>query len=247
MRCLYQEQRYDYGAYATVSLYPVFSKGRRRCRKFRATQDAQQALNDANARERLARQLTANYTKKGIFVTLTYEDPFLPTSRRDAIRDFQNFARRLGRAFEKAGEELLYHFVVHGDAGGPRLHFHGVLSADLGLSVLNKLWSRGFVDASPLRFGKTGLMGLAQYMLDGMTWGRVMHTRNVVDPVPRTRTGRVTQMQADMIGSAWDNASYYQGLYPGYKVAAVRPFYNWFNKYFYLRIYLYREGMVDGS
>ena len=247
MRCLYQEQRYDYGGYATVSLYPVFCKGRRRCRRFRPTSDAQQTLNAENAKERLARQLAANYTQRGLFVTFTYDNAHIPMSREAAIKDYECFIRRLGRAFGRAGEELVYHFVPHGDVGSTRFHFQGVISADIGLDVLNKIWRKGFVEASHLRFSKTGLLGLARYLINGMTWGRVMHSRNVVDPVPRTRTGRVTQAKAERIGEAWDNADLYKDLYPGYKVAAVRPFYNWFNKYFYLRIYLYREGTADGS
>ena len=245
MRCLYREQRYDFGGYSTVSLYPVFRQGRSRCRKFKPTSDVQQVLNDENAKERTARQLAANYTRKGVALTLTYEDACLPDSREAAIRDFQNFVRRLGRAFDRAGLELKYHCFPHGDTVGTRFHFHVVISADIGLDKLTKLWGRGIVECSHLRFSRTGLLGLSRYVIRGMIWGRVMHSRNIVDPVPKTRTGKITQEKAELIGTAWTDARAYEDMYPGYKVALVRPFYNGLNRFFYLRLYLYKEGFDD--
>lgn len=250
MRCLYREQRYDFGNYSTVSLYPVFCKGRRRCRKYKATSDVQQVLNDANAKERTARQLAANYTRRGLYLTLTY-DACLPDSREAVIRDFQNFIRRLGRAYDRGGLELKYHAWIHGDVSmmaSKRFHIHCVISEDIGLDRITKLWGKGIVEGSRLRFAKNGLQGLARYVINGMTWGRCMHSRNIVDPVPRSRTGKVTQAQADMIGQYWNDAKAYEGIYPGYKIATVKPFYNAFNRFYYLRIYLYKdkEGFDDG-
>ena len=141
--------------------------------------------------------------------------------------------------------------VIHGDAGrqdeGGRLHLHCVIGADIPAAVMQELWGQGYVDVKPLRPGKLGLRGLAAYMLKGMWWGRVMTTRNIIDPAPRERTGRISKAAVREIHDNWDDKAAYEGLLPGYEIVDVRPFYNWINHYYYLRVYLHREDANQGT
>jgi len=236
----YREQQYDHGAYSTVSIYPVFKTGRKRGGRYRPTSDVQRVLNEKNAAERVARQMDANFAEGGSFVTLTYDCSHLPDTRAGMVRDFQNFIKRLKRM---AGADVKYIAVPHGEPGaeGARLNLHLATDADLTPEQWERMWGKGIVEVSPLRFSRRGLRGLAGYFVKGMSWGRVMRSRNIVDPVAKERTGVRSRADVELLAVSWDDPTPYERMYPGYKVAAVEPFYNYFNKYYYIRIYLYKE------
>ena len=248
---LYREQVYEHGDYATVSVFPVFPAPRRRKGRYRPTSDTQQALNAFNAAERLGRQLDEHMRDGGVHAVLTYDDAHLPQTRAQAVRDWKNFKRRLERYYARYGlGELKAAAVIHGDAGGARLHIHTVINAVLGKFEIMEIWRNGLVTkADELYFGPYGLRGLAKYMLDGMSWGRVMTTRNLTDVEPWERTGRISAADAGRLLENWDDKSAYEGRLPGYKVAAVKPFYNTFNRHTYVRIYLYKQtrGVGDAA
>lgn len=242
MRALYREQIYEHGDYATVSIYPVFECVRRRRGRYQATGDVQQRLNEFNARERLARQLDANFKEGDGFWTLTYAPAELPETRRDALRSYQAYKRRLARYYKREGlGEMKTAAVIHGDVGGTRLHIHIVVNADISAEAMGELWGAGYVSCRPLVFGITGCRGIAEYMMAGISWGRVMTTRNLIDPKPRERTGKISKREVQEIHENWDDKAAYAGRWPGYKIAEVKPFYNWYNRHYYLRVYLYRE------
>lgn len=245
MRALYRQQTYMHGEYATVSLFPVFETGRKRGHRYRPTSDVQKRLNDFNARERLARQLDIHMRPGDGFWRLTYTDADLPESRRDAIKGYQAYKRRLARWFKREGlGELKMAAAFHGDVGGKRLHLHVVVNADVPPAVMAALWGCGSVEARPLYRTKTGFRGIAEYMMRGMEWGRVMTTRNLTDAEPVEKTGKISRSTVEAIHDAWDDKEAYEGLMPGYKIADVRPFFNWLNRNYYLRVYLYKEGLT---
>ena len=245
MRAVYREQTYIHGECATVSLYPVFENRRARRGRYLPTSEAQQALNEWNRKERLGRQLDANFRMGEGFWRLSFTDENLPKTRGECMRVYQAFKKRLARYMERAGlGTLRMATVIHGDAGrqddGGRLHLHAVVGADISAEVMDRLWGQGLIMVTPLRKSKKGLRGLAKYMLSGMWWGRVMTTRNLVDPLPREKTGVIGKDKVKEIHDNWDDASAYEGLIPGYEIVEVKPFYNWFNHYYYLRVYLHK-------
>lgn len=247
MRAVYREQTYIHGECATVSLYPVFETRRARRGRYLPTSEAQQALNEWNRKERLGRQLDANFRRGEGFWMLTFDDAALPQTRGECIRLYQAFKKRVARYMERAGlGTLRMATVIHGDAGrqdeGGRLHLHAVIGADIPAEVMDVLWGHGYVQVRPLRPGKLGLRGLAAYMLKGMWWGRVMTTRNLIDPLPRERTGRIGKDAVKEIHDNWNDKKAYEGLLPGYEVVDVRPMFNYFNRYYYLRVYLHRSS-----
>lgn len=248
MRALYREQIYKHGDYATVSVFPVFENKRRRRGRYQATSDVQQRLNEFNARERLGRQLDANFKPGDGFWTLTYAPAALPETREAAVRSYQAFKRRLARYFKREGlGELKTAAVIHGDVRSTRMHIHIVINADISAEVMSELWGAGYCSVRPLVFGITGCRGIAEYMMNGMSWGRVMTTRNMVDPQPRERTGKISRHEVQEIHDNWDDKRAYAGRWPGYEIAEVKPFYNWYNKHYYLRVYLYKRRDSHGE
>jgi hypothetical protein len=226
----------------TVSLYPVFCAGRKRRGRFKATSDVQQRLNEHNAREHVARLLHANFTEEDVWLHLTFDDAHLPEGKAGVLRAFRNFKGRLGRAIKREqGEELKYVAIPEGTPGGERFHIHMVTNARLTAATLAALWGQGFIRIDPLKFGPYGLTGLSEYMQKGHAFARILRSRNLEDPAPVEKTGRVSRSEAARIcDEAWDHPEKFNELYPGWAASAVRPFYNNFNRYFYLRVYLYR-------
>lgn len=243
MRALYREQTVYHGEYATVSLFPVFPTGRKRGGRYRPTSEVQRRLNEYNARERVAWQLDANYKTGDGFWMLSFDNDTLPESRAAWIRTWQAFKRRLARYMTREGlGEMRLVAVCHGDVDGNRPHMHMCVNAEIPPADMQAIWGQGWVDCRVIKKGKMGLRGLAEYMLRSMEWGRVLTTRNLTDPQPTERTGQISRRAVEEIQENWDDARAYGELLPGYVISEVRPFYNWFNRQYYLRVYLYRRG-----
>ena len=66
---------------------------RARTEKSRMTTAAQKAMNNKAARARLEMLMAANYSGWDLFVTLTYRDEDLPSSRAEAEEVYQNIPR----------------------------------------------------------------------------------------------------------------------------------------------------------
>ena len=245
MRMVYRETLYKTGEYATVAVYPVFRQGRKRRSKYQPTSEVQQMLNDHNAKERLMRQLNLHMKPGDGWWRLTYTDEVLPETREEAIRRWQAFKRRVIRFCERNGMgEVKIAAVFHGDVGSgteKRLHVHIVINQEISYMEMLKLWRDGGVEVKPLYESKKGFAGVANYMIKGMSWGRVMTTRNMQDVAPVEKTGRLSRDAVQEIYDNWDDKDAWEGRWPGYKIAQVCPYFNYFNKQYYLRVYLYKE------
>ena len=77
-----REKKYKCGEYLEVELYHISKKEQKksRKRKKKESRKEQKNLNDKNARKKLRRILNANFTKKDLFVHLTYDNKNLPTN-----------------------------------------------------------------------------------------------------------------------------------------------------------------------
>ena len=247
MRMLYREQMHEAGGFATVAIYPVFRKGRSRRRRFQPTSEVQKHLNEEKAKERLARQLNVAMKAGDGWWRLTYTDDTIPETREEALKRYQAFKRRLIRYCEKNGMgEVKMAAVFHGDVnegGDKRLHLHIVINQAIHYTTMAGLWRDGSVEVRDLWISKKGFLGVARYMIKGMSWGRVMTTRNMPDVPPRERTGRISLMDVQSIYENWNDAVAYNGRWAGYNIAEVCPYFNYFNKQFYLKVYLYKEAL----
>lgn len=252
MRMLYREQVYENGGYATVDVFPVFRKGRSRRAKWQPTSDVQQRLNEENAIQRLARQLNGAMKKGDGWWRLTFTDETLPETRVEALKRWQAFKRRLLRYCKRMGlGEIKMAAVFHGDVGHTegekRLHVHIVINQAIHYTIMAELWRDGSVEVRDLWISKKGFLGVARYMIKGMSWGRVMTTRNMPDVKPRVRTGRISRADVQELYDNWDNAAAYEGRWPGYKIAEICPYFNYFNKHYYLKVYLYKEEIFNAE
>lgn len=183
------------GSLLEVECYPILrlSHEAEREKRRRRTGPAQAKLNRKRSARRCMRLIEANFTRRSLVLTLTYdyglarqrglmnqgellrewERQGLPLDEGDARRDFQAFLRKVKRRMPEP-EALRYLYVLETtceprDADPcplpPHFHFHLVIDAPgLDRERLEALWSHGFVESSRLRLGGGEAARLARYL-----------------------------------------------------------------------------------
>lgn len=136
MRCNYiREKKYqcgdDYMAVGVFSIIPQEHRGRGKKRK--ESSEGQKAKNKMDSLRKRQRKALTNFSPAGMFLTGTYEDPFLPEDILACRRDVENYKRRVMAAtckrFGARREDIRLMLVAvrKGEAG--RLHMHGLRNA----------------------------------------------------------------------------------------------------------------------
>ena len=151
--------------YAVVYSVPhVSDKPAARAAKTKCSTKARQRMNMKYAWQKLELELAANFTAKGLVVTLTYDDAHLPHHRDDAIAKLKKFWVHLRKARRLAGQSLQYIYVTEGIHGEKRLHHHAVINGTgADLEVLQSLWKHGTVHIEPVDTSG-GYEALAKYL-----------------------------------------------------------------------------------
>ena len=242
MRARIREQIYQCGDYLYARVYPVFEQPRGgRRKKFRPTSEVQQRLNEYNREQHLARLIAANFTASDTWLTPTFRPADLPQDPEELKRVFRNFIRRLTRAYRARGAELKYIAVLEQSETG-RYHVHMIVNSLLTPDELRDIWGMGRVRCDALDFNETGVIGLANYMTKyRLVCRRYLRSRNLTDPQPQYRDGRLSQRQVRELAASADVPAAFEALYPGYRFAVCRPFYNEINTYRYLSIVMYKD------
>lgn len=255
MKKLYRENKYKYGNYLEVNLYPVYLYPRTSCRKRkrRASKPAQVRLNQLRAERSLARLLANNFDSTAIKCELTYTDANLPESIDRAHKDFTNFVRRLNRARERNGlDKTKYVYSLEVGSKKGRIHFHVVLSGGLSLREIQQKWGKGYVDkVLPLMFDETGLKGIAKYFckqkvdedgnVDGKYKKRYVASKNCIVPQASNNDYKFSKKRVKEIVEESENLRAIEALYPGYFCAECKPFWNDNNGEYYITIMLYSK------
>ena len=225
MQRTYREKKYYCGEYLEVAIYPVYAHPKKRGKRKNPTTEVQQQLNQRHAEGKLRRLLHTNFTPLDLFVTLTFDDAYLPASVEDAQRLLQNFLRRAKRRYEKMDLELKYIYVLEYGQKHNRLHIHLVLTCGITRADLEKLWGLGDVSMDTLRFERDGLASLARYLTKGgenadrPTWKRWSGSRNLVKPTVTERDGRLSHRKmADLCLDGGDT-NYLETQFDGYEMA----------------------------
>ena len=138
-----------------------------RAARSQATSPAQQFYNDKCSWRELELVVAANFGRRALVLTHTYDDDHLPESKDAANRYFARFIRRFRAARKKRGAELQYIYVTEGyhekrandwlvedgTLEDRRIHHHVVINAtDVDdLEEIRSLWQGGgYIRAEPL-------------------------------------------------------------------------------------------------
>lgn len=245
MRTVYREKKYVCGEYLDVFIYPVFeagtlSGGKRVKRK--PSTDAQKKLNQRHREEKLVRLLHANFTPDDLEIHLTYEGA-QPENDEEAVRNLRNFIRRIQRMRKKLGLPPLKYIAVTERGGqGGRYHHHVTLSGGIDRDELEKLWTHGYANSRRLQFTEEGLAALGHYIVKSPVGKKAWTaSKNLVDPEPRTRDGRISGRKARELAENIQDNTRFEKLYPGYLMSAAKAFHNDVNGGCYLVARFHRK------
>lgn len=251
MRTVYREKKYTCGEYLDVYIYPVFETGKpgggKRVKRNPSTK-AQEKLNQRHRQEKLTRLLHANFSPEDIEIHATYRDQ--PEDEKAALRDRTNFIRTVQRYAKKndLGEVKYLGVTERGKKGAGKFHHHITIHVEKGIDrdVLEKMWTQveghGYANTRRLQFNEEGLAGLGNYISKSPIGYRAWTaSRNLVDPEPRTRDGRISRKQARELAKNIQDSTQFEQLYPGYLYAKAETWHNDVNGGCYLKVSLYRE------
>lgn len=153
-----------------------------RAEKSRMTAAAQKIMNDKTARGKLEMLLAANFTRRDLFVTLTYRDADLSAKRAGAVKLVRQFLKNLRKHRALRGQVLCYIYTTEEKHGEARLHHHLVLNATgQDIELIRSLWPYGdIIDAEQI--DEDDFAALAMYMtkesVEGRPVGAQMWTRS---------------------------------------------------------------------
>ena len=250
MRCIYREKSYKCGDYKEVYVYPVYattSRGGGRRKKANPTGEAQARLNKRISENNLVRLLNANFTSSDLAFDLTYRDDQNPSTDKQALRELQNFLRRLKRYRKQHGLPPLKYISVTERCERGAVHHHLVINGGVGINVLALLWGKGYTKATPLQLDETGLVAKGRYMAKQALCYKLFNaSKNLNRPQPTSRDGRLSQRKAMDLCMDIYNKERFESMYEGYTFAEANSFYNEINGGIYLCIRLYKKGLKFG-
>ncbi len=119
-----------------------------RAAKSKCSSAARKRMNFNTSWQKLQLLLATNFTRRDLYITLTYSDDCLPKSRRDAQLILARFIKQLRAQRRADGEDLRYIYSTQEllDDGGRRLHHHMVVNATIGkrdYELIRSLWKYG--------------------------------------------------------------------------------------------------------
>ncbi len=241
MRCFYREKRYYSGNYLEIDIYPVFGKAGQRRKRYKPTSECQKELNRKNAEKKLIRLMNANFTEDDYKIELTYRNDTLPEDADAALKELRNFLRRLKRLRKKKGlPELKYVAATEKGTRKGRYHHHLVISGDLDIKEIRKVWARGIVHFSPLEFNEEGIEGLARYHMKEPIGSKFYQaSRNLIQPEVETRDEVYSQKTVNAMAQMYQDAAMWEGLYDGYIFVSAVPFWNDYNRHQSITVKMY--------
>lgn len=128
--------------------------------------EAQRRMNLKYAYQKLELLIAANYGIKDLWITFTYDDDHLPSSRKQANAIMKAFLRKLRMARLGIGKELRYIYVTEHKHGDGRWHHHVLINATgQDYTLIRELWGQGGVEFKSIRIDKDkNFETLARYM-----------------------------------------------------------------------------------
>lgn len=245
-RFKYREQKYFYGEYMEVNMFPVYDFVRSCSKrvKRKPTSKIQERLNQINAERKLARMIPANFTNNDMKFELTYAPQYIPESIEQAQKDMINFLRRIKRARKKANlPEMKYIYSLEQGSKKKRIHFHVIMTGGLSIKEIQTIWGLGYVDKIlPLMFDEKGCTGIAKYFckqkISGKRW---VSSRNCIKPEPKNNDSKLTKRIVKEFAVDCENHKLFETLYPEYYYAECKPFWNEDNGAYYLTLYMYKR------
>ncbi len=221
----YRVKEYFCGRYLDLEIFPVTRKQTKQKRKDKKkeTVPKQKNLNDKNARKYFRRLVHLNFTDEDIVIHLTYKNGCLPKTEKEALKDVENFLKRVKYRREKLGlPKLKYLAIIEYKEEGEgekeiRMHHHIIMSGGIDRDELEKIWKKGWANADRLRADEYGYEALVNYITkDPKGSKRWRPSRNLEKPVPKVSDHKYKKNRVIEIAKNPDDTAIFEKNYPGY-------------------------------
>lgn len=164
-KCVYALKEITAGKQFDIEIYPEFSKMEDVPREGRKHDNskAQKNLNSKNASKYLTRLINENFGEDDIWLTLTYARGKEPGTMKQAIRNMQNFIKRINYQRKKKGlPPAKYIYVTEFTPDGKiRWHHHLIMDGLMDRDTVEPVWRKGKRNESryldPDEYGLTGM------------------------------------------------------------------------------------------
>lgn len=220
-----REKRFLCGKYLEVEIYPIskYEQNKSRSKKKNESRKEQKNLNDKNAKKNLRRRIHANFDNKDLIVSLSYDVANLPNSEEDAIRDRNNYIRRIKNFRKRNGlGELKYIAVLEyreatdDKRTKTRIHHHIIISG-MDRDKVEELWGKGISNTSRMQANELGFEELANYLLkDPRGKKRWSQSKNIVIPVPDINDYKYSNKKLYELSRSQGEREVFEKLYPGF-------------------------------
>ncbi|ACD22312.1 UNVERIFIED_ORG: hypothetical protein B2H98_13240 [Clostridium botulinum] len=217
---VYWRKKITSGKIVELEIYPVWkckhdiprNKNRVESKK------SQKNLNDKNSKKRVVRLINTNFGREDLYITVTYEDGYLP-DEKTARRDMQNYIRRLKHYRKKNGMDELKYIYSIGFEENPdkskkiRIHHHLIINK-MDRDVAEDLWGKGRADCKRLKPNDFELTGVAKYIANQGP-ERWSASRNLKKPkISTSRTGFTRKRALNLISQPYIFKEIFEKQYP---------------------------------
>lgn len=247
-RCVYATKEITSGEQFEVEIYPEFTRKQRELvPKEGLKKDnskAQKNLNDKNARKYLTRLLNTNFSTNDIWITLTYTDENIPSDIEEAIKNVNNYIRRINYERKKKGlPNAKYIYVTEWIEGkdnkkATRCHHHLVMDGMLDMDNIESKWKLGKRNETRrLDKDEYGLTGMAEYITkEPQGKKRWCSSMNLEQPKIRKNHKFNRKSVETMVRHRDSIKEIMQEKYKDCYFSDVNVYFNDFNSLFYMHI-----------
>lgn len=231
--------RTGHGEWLDGSIYYEQKQSRRRNAKHRPSSEAQQRLNEDNARRAATRILQDNFRPGIDFVVHpTYRAESLPEDSERVKKDMRNFLLRIKRLYKRLGINVEFKYWG-GAVGGDKIrrHHHLVITGSKYPNLADEiraLWPYGYCNIDRVDDdGENDLTSLASYIcknyqeskdagenIYGKHW---CGSKNLTRPEPSERRGKLPVSLLPKLASASnaEREAILEDIFPGYSAIEV--------------------------
>lgn len=201
---------------------------------------SQKNLNDKNSKKKIVRLINANFGKEDLYITVTYEDGYLP-DEKTARKDMQNYIRRLKHYRKKNGLDELKYIYSIGYEDNPeeskkiRIHHHLIINK-MDRDIAEDLWGKGRADSKRLQPNDFELTGVAKYIASqgSERWSASMNLKK--PKVTMNRTGLTRTKAINLISEPVLFKDIFEKAFPNCTYKDYQAYYSEENPGIYLNI-----------
>lgn len=247
-----RERTVTAGPFQASSIYTRTFEQERRCkeprgRKKKVSKISQQNWNDRRRKRKAEFLIYENFKSGDYYLTLTYNNEFLPNDLKRAAADQRNMLGKLDRLYKKAGIELKYIWFTsyqmdESEDYIQRIHHHVLVNAlpkvsGMGRDEVEHCWSRGGgkkakslgrTEGQLIQGGSEGIKKVAVYLTNQEKWKnhrwkrgqkRWSRSQNLKEPTETTNDSWWSQRKLGKLAFMNDSGEeIFSQRFPGYRI-----------------------------